>query len=95
MTVVYDTARALAQLQTLIGNIRNVHGQGRYSNIIFSSMSTILNSNDISNAHSESVISDLILIDRDVDYASVLLSQLNYEGLLDEAFEIKCGKENR
>ena len=57
-------------------------------------MSRMIKTNNIANAHSESVISDLILIDRDVDYASVLLSQLNYEGLLDEVFEVKSGKMN-
>lgn len=35
---------------------------------------------------------DLYLIDRDSDYASVLLSQLNYEGILDETFSICCNK---
>lgn len=35
---------------------------------------------------------DLYLIDRDSDYASVLLSQLNYEGILDETFNICCNK---
>lgn len=37
------------------------------------------------------VITDLLLIDRDVDYFSPLVSALNYEALLDEAFGIKCG----
>lgn len=35
---------------------------------------------------------DLYLIDRDSDYASTLLSQLNYEGILDETFNICCNK---
>lgn len=35
---------------------------------------------------------DLYIVDRDSDYASILLSQLNYEGILDEAFNICCNK---
>lgn len=35
---------------------------------------------------------DLYIIDRDSDYASMLLSQLNYEGILDEAFNVCCNK---
>lgn len=37
-------------------------------------------------------IGNVIMIDRDVDYTSVLLSQLNYEGLLDETFGLTCSK---
>ncbi|EEH42838.1 tethering complex ATP-binding subunit VPS33 [Paracoccidioides brasiliensis Pb18] len=35
-----------------------------------------------------SMTESLIIIDRDVDFATVLLTQLTYEGLLDEFFEI-------
>jgi len=38
------------------------------------------------------VFNDLYLIDRDCDYASTLVSQLNYEGILDETFSICCNK---
>lgn len=47
--------------------------------------------NDDATKSFESVVSDLMIFDRDTDYASALLSQLNYEGLLDEAFGIKHG----
>lgn len=35
---------------------------------------------------------ELYLIDRDCDFAACLLSQLNYEGILDESFSICCNK---
>ena len=35
---------------------------------------------------------DLIAIDREEDFVSLFLSQLNYSGILDETFTIKCGK---
>lgn len=40
----------------------------------------------------QSTVGNMIMIDRDVDYTSVLLSQLNYEGLLDETFGLTCSK---
>lgn len=36
-----------------------------------------------------SSIESLVIIDRDVDFATVLMTQLTYEGLVDEIFEIK------
>ena len=30
-------------------------------------------------------------MDRDIDLASILLTQLNYEGVLDENFTVSCG----
>lgn len=41
---------------------------------------------------SPAAFTDLYLLDRDSDFASILLSQLNYEGILDEAFNICCNK---
>lgn len=35
---------------------------------------------------------DIYLIDRNCDFASLLLSQLNYEGILDESFQLCCNK---
>lgn len=40
----------------------------------------------------KSSFTEIYLIDRDCDYASLLLSQLNYEGFLDESFNISCNK---
>ena len=39
----------------------------------------------------ESEFSHLIIMDRDIDLASILLTQLNYEGVLDENFTVSCG----
>jgi hypothetical protein len=36
-------------------------------------------------------ISTMLIVDRSVDYASVLLSPLTYEALLNEVFENVCG----
>lgn len=39
-----------------------------------------------------SAFTDLYLFDRDSDFAAVLMSQLNYEGILDETFSICCNR---
>lgn len=41
---------------------------------------------------SQPTFTDLYLIDRDADFASLLLSQANYEGFLDESFGICCNR---
>lgn len=38
------------------------------------------------------LIESLIIIDREVDFSTVLLTQLTYEGLIDEVFAIKCNQ---
>lgn len=47
-----------------------------------------LNNQETSTNHetefNDVLIDNMLIIDRDVDYISTLLSQLNYEGLLDE-----------
>lgn len=55
----------------------------------FENMRFTENKPDEDQSHS---FTDLFLIDRDSDYASLLLSQLNYEGILDESFHICCNK---
>lgn len=46
----------------------------------------------LSDEDKRSSFTDLYLIDRDSDYASVLLSQSNYEGFIDESFNLCCNK---
>lgn len=44
------------------------------------------------NEENSTSFTDLYIIDRDCDFASILLSQLNYEGILDETFKVCCNK---
>lgn len=48
--------------------------------------------NKLSDTELRPSFTDLYLIDRDSDYGSLLLSQSNYEGFLDESFGICCNK---
>uniref|UniRef100_A0A6G1S990 Vacuolar protein sorting-associated protein 33B n=1 Tax=Aceria tosichella TaxID=561515 RepID=A0A6G1S990_9ACAR len=48
--------------------------------------------NKLSDTEPRPSFTDLYLIDRDSDYCSLLLSQSNYEGFLDESFGVCCNK---
>lgn len=54
-------------------------------------MNETLNSDSQSSSQS---YDHLILVDRDIDYYTLLLSPLNYIGLLDETFSVKCCKSS-
>lgn len=83
---VFNISIGLQQLQQLIGPIRNVHAIGKYSKMCLKVLEQ-LNQDAGSTGKGEAgdvLIDNMLLIDRDVDYIATLLSQLNYEGLLDE-----------
>ncbi len=78
------------QLQKLIGLIPCAYSKGKYADLI-SQLLTKLNIMSRNSSVDNCIISNVILMDRDEDYVSVLLSQLNYVGILDETFSIKSG----
>lgn len=91
--------QSLIQLQALIGRIPTAHIKGKNAGLVSQLLTysqkaetqrvTGTKTNTIV---SNGIISDLILVDRDEDYVSVLLSQVNYMGIIDEIFNIKSGK---
>lgn len=85
-----QAAQAILLLQDLYGIIPKVSGKGTAASIVWDLMRklsaeprprTPLN-------NSVSQIDHLLLIDRAVDLLSPLATQLTYEGLIDEIFEI-------
>ena len=87
--------QSLNHLQKLIGRIPNAYSKGDFANIVSDMLfkaNTSSNSNHSLISNEESIISNLIIFDRSEDYVSVLLSQLNYIGVIDEMFSIKSGK---
>ncbi|RWS18343.1 Vacuolar protein sorting-associated protein 33B-like protein, partial [Leptotrombidium deliense] len=78
----------ITQIKCLVGNIQRVHTLGKYAKMALK-LSDYLSEGFV--AEEDGFITDMVLIDRDVDYTSLLLSQLTYEGLLDEVYGIKCG----
>lgn len=91
LTYIHTAATSLVQLCKICGPIPKIYGQGRCAKMVVDSMSLMMQEAEFSNTYSERV-SHLIILDRDIDYTSVLLSQLTYEGVLDETFGINSGR---
>lgn len=83
-------ARSLWSLQFLFGRIPLILSQGRFS-LQIQKMVDILFDELGSPDKPDSEISCMLIVDRDVDYASVLLTPVTYSGLLDEVFGISSG----
>ncbi|XP_054159287.1 vacuolar protein sorting-associated protein 33B-like [Oppia nitens] len=85
--------KSLSQLQTLIGRIPRAYTKGKYADIVADYLlQQSANKTEESLSIGNSLFTDLILVDRDEDYVSLLLSQLTYMGVMDEMFGIKNGK---
>ncbi|XP_069691089.1 vacuolar protein sorting-associated protein 33B isoform X1 [Periplaneta americana] len=83
-------AQSLWSLQMLFGRIPLILTQGRFS-LQIQTMVNILFDELGSPDKADAEIGCLIVVDRDVDYASVLLTPVTYVGLLDEVFGINSG----
>ncbi|EIM83622.1 Sec1-like protein [Stereum hirsutum FP-91666 SS1] len=92
-TAVYDSAQALYTLQKLFGIFPRILGKGDSA----ARLATLLNRQTSQNVNggpdSTMTISDkfdsLIVLDRKVDMITPLLTQLTYQGLIDEVVGIK------
>ena len=84
-----SVAQSLMGIQTLFGQIKNKIGVGKHSVTVLEQMKLLENQQPPSGNSRE--ISTLMVVDRNVDYASVLLSPLTYEALLNEVFINTCG----
>ncbi|GFT08994.1 vacuolar protein sorting-associated protein 33B [Nephila pilipes] len=91
LTYVHTAAMALAQLCKICGPIPKIFGHGRCSKMVVDLMNLIMKESSSPSGGSDR-ISHLIILDRDIDYVSVFLSQLTYEGMLDEFFGINSGR---
>ncbi|KAJ2913825.1 hypothetical protein MD484_g6581, partial [Candolleomyces efflorescens] len=90
-TVVFDSAQALTTLQKHFGPFPQIIGKGDFSKrlaTLLSRQSKSLRSTDTGLSYPANFDS-LIVLDRTVDLITPLLTQLTYEGLLDEMIGIK------
>ena len=83
----YQVAQAVMTLQSLYGVIPRISGKGNAAQRVWELIRKL--SLEPRNFPSVSHIDHLFLIDRAVDLISPLATQLTYEGLIDEIFEIK------
>lgn len=80
------------QFQKLFGIANVVLHKGRSSEIICENLQKLNILSGLIEPNQNGYVFDMFVIDREEDYPSLLLSQLNYSGILDETFTIKCGK---
>lgn len=105
LTPLNEVVSSITQLQNICGQIPQILGQGPYAKIVADrvvrkSVANTSNGDSFNNAKEDvpclgdnnPSFTHLFLFDRDCDYASILLSQINYEGILDESFNICCNK---
>lgn len=91
--ILNNVVQGLHQFQRLIGPINLIFAKGRASEFICDNVQKLSALSGLVGQESDSEhVIDLIVFDREEDYASLFLSQLNYSGILDETFSIKCGK---
>lgn len=100
-TSIFASAQALMLLQKQYGLFPRILGKGENAKRLADLLQRMRNEEDVNTAADansmhltsfgltpSSLIENLIVIDRDVDFPTVLSTQLTYEGLLDEVFGI-------
>ncbi|KAL0818293.1 hypothetical protein ABMA28_008781 [Loxostege sticticalis] len=90
-TCIYNSAQALRTIQQLYGIIPRVFGKGVAAKQVWDLLCR-LNKEEQGTGpkgSATSCIDHLLLLDRAVDFTSVMTTQLTYEGLIDELFGIK------
>ncbi|KAG7097107.1 hypothetical protein E1B28_004487 [Marasmius oreades] len=93
-TVIYDFAQALITLQKMFGTFPRMLGKGDHAARLIKLVETYLpQTRSISTSDTLSGLSDkidsLVVLDRRVDMITPLLTQLTYEGLIDELIGIR------
>jgi hypothetical protein len=89
-TYLFHIAKSIMTFQALYGIIPNVYGKGKCAKIVADQMFRMrreLGPNEEPQITPK--VDNLILIDRNVDYITPMMTQLTYEGLIDENFGIK------
>jgi len=100
-TCIFTAAKALMQFQQRCGLFPRIIGKGDYAKRLADLLVRMRNELSASNSDSSSSFQELtpsqsmeslIIIDRQVDFPTVLLTQLTYEGLIDEFFHISSNQ---
>lgn len=86
-----DVARAVNTLQGLFGQIPYVLAHGRAAKAVVNTLDLLNSQNSPKKTSQMPEISHLFIFDRDADYVTPLLTQLTYEGALDDHFGINAG----
>ncbi|XP_033333810.1 vacuolar protein sorting-associated protein 33A [Megalopta genalis] len=90
-TCLYQVAQAIHGLQRIYGKIPKITGRGPAASKVWELLEKLNREEEDNKATStqSTIIEHLLLLDRSVDLLSPLVTQLTYEGLIDEIFGIK------
>lgn len=90
----YQVAQAIQSIQRLYGKIPKITGRGPAASKVWDLMQRLeREAEDTKTNNTQSpVIEHLLLLDRSLDLLSPLVTQLTYEGLIDEIFGINISK---
>jgi hypothetical protein len=93
-TNLHIIAKSIENIINQFGEFGNVHGQGQAAKIVHDLINTMIKDKQRKHEYKpiKSSIQHLILIDREVDYITPLLTQQVYTGILDDWFNIECGQ---
>lgn len=94
-TCLYQVAQAVQGLQRLYGKILKVTGRGPAASKVWELLERLNREEEEHKslpASGSVTIEHLLLLDRSVDLLSPLVTQLTYEGLIDEIYGIKYSK---
>ncbi|KAH7643688.1 vacuolar protein-sorting protein-like protein [Dermatophagoides farinae] len=87
-----NVVQAMHHFQRLFGHMNLVITKGRASEFICNNLQKLNAFSGVIDDSSRDCLIDLFVFDREEDYVALLLSQLNYSGIIDETFSINCGK---
>ena len=91
--VIGKMIKVVIKIENMFGKIKKYYYKGNYAKLLYEAIKNEENSTNIEYDDSnQNDIHSCIILDRNVDLISVLCSQYNYEGLLDEYFNIKLNK---
>ena len=99
-TSIFTSAKALMQFQQRLGLFPRITGKGdnakRLANLLIRMRSELAagegSSSSVLDLIPSNTVESLIIIDREVDFPTVLLTQLTYEGLIDEEYGINSNQ---
>ncbi|XP_026473937.1 vacuolar protein sorting-associated protein 33A-like isoform X2 [Ctenocephalides felis] len=85
-TCIHQSALALMSLQRMFGQFNKICGKGQYANQLMTHLKRMTKLEEFS--QTKSSIDQLLIIERSTDLISPLITQLTYEGLIDEFYGI-------
>lgn len=95
-TCLYQVAQSIQSLQKLYGKIPRVTGRGPAASKVWELMKRLEREDDDgkSTEIQTNCIDHLLILDRSIDLLSPLVTQLTYEGLIDEIYGINNCKSS-